>query len=372
MTIIIIIWFILNTCFIRTRFINFYILLETVFLIMFLYLFIIRKKIERELSSYYILIITITASLPVLAYLLINSEINFSFLVNLNNNWTNIWGAFIYIMFLIKIPIFTLHIWLPKAHVEATLSGSVILSGILLKLGIYGILRITPITKLWYIKLSPLVIAIRRIRRIITAIIIIRQSDIKNIVAYSSVVHIRVALSAIFSNFSPGLERTIIMSYSHGLRSPIIFFCTYIIYIWAHSRRTIIIKGAGFSNSTFIYLHLIITILSIGLPPTIPFFSEFLSGLSILIFNLSLTIVIIIIFFTNGIYLIYFFTIPYHGKPLLKFHRRNQSQFPNIVLFTSMTLTSTIPTLSSILLDKTIVCGTNANSYAPSNVNNTG
>ena len=145
--------------------------------------------------------------------------------------------------FLVKLPLFSVHLWLPKAHVEAPVAGSIILAAILLKLGGYGLARIIIIFNYINKLLMSPIISIALIGGVITSIICLRQTDIKSLIAYSSVGHIGLIIAGILSNSKLGIQARLTIIVAHGLRSSAIFCLANISYKITSTRRILLTKG---------------------------------------------------------------------------------------------------------------------------------
>ena len=187
-----------------------------------------------------------------------------------------LWIAF-FLSFASKIPMFPFHIWLPEAHVEAPTVGSVLLAGILLKLGVYGFLRFSltlfPDASLFF---SPLVYLLSVIGIIYTSLSAIRQTDLKRIIAYSSIAHMNLVTLGIFSFNSIGIEGSILQGLSHGFVSGAMFLLVGILYDRYHSRLLYYYGGLVHMMPVYSALLLFFTLANIALPGTSSFVGEFL------------------------------------------------------------------------------------------------
>lgn len=187
-----------------------------------------------------------------------------------------LWLTF-FLSFASKIPLFPFHIWLPEAHVEAPTVGSVLLAGILLKLGVYGFLRFSlplfPEASLYF---APMVYLLAILGVIYASLTAIRQTDLKRIIAYSSVAHMNMVMLGIFSFNVIGVEGAILQSLSHGFVAGGLFFLIGVLYDRYHSRFIYYYGGVVYMMPVFSAIFLLFTLANIALPGTSSFVGEFL------------------------------------------------------------------------------------------------
>ncbi len=187
-----------------------------------------------------------------------------------------LWLAFFF-SFASKIPIFPLHVWLPEAHVEAPTIGSVLLAGILLKLGVYGFLRFNlilfPEASVYF---SPFIYLLSLIGVIYASLTATRQMDLKRIIAYSSVAHMNLITLGLFSFNVIGLEGAVIQSISHGFVSSAMFILIGTLYDRYHSRSLYYYGGLCHMTPVFSVILLVFTLANIALPGTSSFIGEFM------------------------------------------------------------------------------------------------
>jgi len=188
-----------------------------------------------------------------------------------------LWLAF-FVSFAIKVPMFPFHTWLPDAHVQAPTAGSVILAGILIKLGAYAMLRFSlPFFPQASEYFADLVFALSIIAIIYASLVALMQEDMKKMIAYSSVAHMGFVTMGIFSFTRQGIDGAVMQMISHGLVSAALFMCVGVIYDRLHTKQIADLGGIVQKMPNFAFLAMIFTMGSVGLPGTSGFVGEFLA-----------------------------------------------------------------------------------------------
>lgn len=274
----------------------FYIFFESILIPMFLIVGIWGSRERKIRASYLLFIYTLGGSLLMLLAIIsifsIYGTTDYNVLLNKNIDELHqkfYWLAF-FSSFAVKVPMLPFHIWLPEAHVEAPTAGSVILAGVLLKLGSYGLLRFSiPLFPKATIFFEPLVFTMAIIAIIYTSLTAIRQTDIKRIIAYASVAHMNLILLGLFSLNIQGIEGSILQMLSHGLVSSALFLCVGILYDRYHTRLVSYYSGIVQVMPIFVCFFLLYILSNIALPGTSSFTGELLILVGIFQENVTAT-----------------------------------------------------------------------------------
>ena len=260
---------------------------------------------ERLKASLSLFFYTLFASLPLLIsiVIIINWSGSVKLRIIITQGMPNFLWTITVLAFLVKFPMYFVHLWLPKAHVEAPVSGSIILAGVLLKLGGYGIIRLIRVTNIRII--SSQIIALALIGGGILGVLCIVQRDIKVVIAYSSVVHIALVIAGRLRLTKWGFEGVLIIILAHGVCSSGIFAAANIIYERRHSRRFFFNSGLLNRRAIFRIVWFVLIVANFGGPFTYNLLGEILLilNLSSLAIN-SLSVVLFLSFFSAAYRLI--------------------------------------------------------------------
>ena len=294
-------------------FIFFYVSFEFIFLIMFLFLLSWGYSPERLQASFYIVFYTLLVSFPFLVFITFSGLSNFSFSFCGFFLFGSYWWFFIFLVFLVKLPVFGVHLWLPKAHVEAPVSGSMVLAGVLLKLGGYGFFRFSFFLPNLLSVMSGYLASFGLVGGLVSCFLCLRQVDLKSFVAYSSICHMGISLLGFYTYVSIGLDGAILMLVAHGFCSSCLFYVLYVFYERFHTRRLLILKGSLYTLPIMGLIWFVFGSLNIGVPPSLSFISEISVVVGLGYLDICGFFLMGLFLFFAGVYRIYLFVSVCHG-----------------------------------------------------------
>jgi len=298
----------------------FYILFEGILIPMFLIIGVWGSRDEKVKAAFYFFFYTLIGSLLMLLSIFklysLTGTTNYLELISIeipsNIQWWLFLGFFASLA--VKIPMIPVHIWLPQAHVEAPVAGSVLLAGILLKLGGYGFIRFGyPLFPNACYHFSPIIILISLTAIIYGSFTTCRQTDIKRLIAYSSVAHMGLVTLAIFTHSVEGLIASVVMMIAHGLVSSALFMSSAILYVRHHSRAIRYFRGITSIMPIFSSITLILILANIGFPLTFNFIAEFFSVLTAFNYSYLVGILTCIGALLSTVYALYYYNRIYFG-----------------------------------------------------------
>nr|AHA52543.1 NADH dehydrogenase subunit 4 [Ichneutes sp. QL-2013] len=322
---------ILIKCFLSMNLFFFYFFFETSLIPMLMLIMGWGNQIDRIQASLYMILYTLFGSLPLLLMMIYFFKTYNSLQMNILNmiNLNNLMNIFFFIMltlgFLVKMPMYMIHLWLPKAHVEAPISGSMILAGIMLKLGSYGIYRMMTFNNLLFKNFCPMILILNLIGSMYASLICLNNSDLKIIVAYSSIVHMNMMLASLICMSNWSFLGSMMMMISHGICSSGMFCLVNFNYERIKSRNMFLNKGLLNIMPSLTLWWFLLCSSNFSAPPSLNLFSEIILFNSMIMWFKYLMIMIMPIIFFSTYYSIYLYSYTQHGN-----YNLNLFNFKNI------------------------------------------
>nr|YP_010507706.1 NADH dehydrogenase subunit 4 [Phytophthora botryosa]UXG55818.1 NADH dehydrogenase subunit 4 [Phytophthora botryosa] len=320
-----ILYFILEFCLIISfsvlDILIFYIFFESVLIPMFLIIGIWGSRERKIKASYLFFMYTLAGSLfmfiAIIHLFLTVGTTDYQILYysNFNFSYEKLYFLAFFLSFAVKVPMLPFHVWLPEAHVEAPTAGSVLLAGILLKLGSYGMIRfLVPLFPKATLYFTPYILVLCLISVIYASLTAIRQTDLKRIIAYASVAHMNFIILGIFSLTIQGLEGSIIQMISHGLVSSGLFFSIGCLYDRYHTRFINYYGGLAHTMPLFCIALFIYVLANMSIPGSSSFVGEILILTGVFEDNTTTAIFATIGMFLGGIYSLLFYNRICYGN----------------------------------------------------------
>nr|WHM51818.1 NADH dehydrogenase subunit 4 [Stolotermes victoriensis] len=271
---------------------------------------------ERLQAGVYLLLYTLLASLPLLVgimfiYSYLHSLCFFSLVgVSFFNDF------FYFCMvsaFLVKMPMFLVHLWLPSAHVEAPVSGSMILAGVLLSLGGYGLLRVFSFLSSYFYSFNYIWVSISLLGAVVVSLICMQQTDLKSLVAYSSVAHMGIVIAGVMTMNYWGLCGSYVLMIAHGLCSSGLFCLVNIVYERLGSRSLLVSKGLIALMPSMSMWWFLLSSCNMAAPPSLNLLGEFSLFNGLVSWSWLSMMLLVFLSFFSAAYTLYLFSYSQHG-----------------------------------------------------------
>nr|YP_009679850.1 NADH dehydrogenase subunit 4 [Timarete posteria]QDH12172.1 NADH dehydrogenase subunit 4 [Timarete posteria] len=298
----------------------FYIMFELSLIPIIMMILFLGYQPERIQAATYMLLYTVAASLPLFISIIFlymkNNHLNFFFMNTTLPQTPNamIWSITISLAFMVKMPIYSVHLWLPKAHVEAPTAGSMILAALLLKLGGFGLLRLLSSFPLLMHPITPVMFAITSWGAAITALLTVRQTDFKSLIAYSSVAHMSMTLASMLTMSKWGWAGTYITMMTHGLCSSALFALAGMTFSITNTRSILITKGQIMILPKMAIWWFIFAASNMAAPPFMNLAGEIMIFSAIMSKSLAFMISIFLASFLSALYNLHLYTSMNHGS----------------------------------------------------------
>nr|YP_009127074.1 NADH dehydrogenase subunit 4 [Anodonta arcaeformis]AHJ59889.1 NADH dehydrogenase subunit 4 [Anodonta arcaeformis] len=304
-------------CFSVSSLLSFYIMFEFSLIPILLIILGWGYQPERLQAGKYMLLYTVSASLPLLAMIvtvLVKDGSVFWGWKFFSFEWSWLVTICASLAFLVKLPIYGFHLWLPKAHVEAPVAGSMILAGVLLKLGGYGLVRVFHVLSLFGSLTISVIFCVGLGGGIVASMVCFAQNDVKSLVAYSSVGHMSLVLGGIYSNTEWGWLGCLMMMVAHGLCSSGMFFLASETYKSYMTRSLFLVKGGLVLVPGVALCWFLMCAINMAAPPSLSLWSELMLGVAVLSYSTLFALFTGTMTFLSGLYSWYLYSVTQHGQ----------------------------------------------------------
>nr|YP_010043372.1 NADH dehydrogenase subunit 4 [Perna canaliculus]AUN88101.1 NADH dehydrogenase subunit 4 [Perna canaliculus]QPD06654.1 NADH dehydrogenase subunit 4 [Perna canaliculus]QPD06667.1 NADH dehydrogenase subunit 4 [Perna canaliculus]UJM44254.1 NADH dehydrogenase subunit 4 [Perna canaliculus] len=310
---------VLVLAFCTSSFLGFFFFFESALIPLILIIMGWGYQFERMEASTYMFIYTVFGSLFFLfgVCLLFYSGMSDNMLSlgsNISKKVSGFWWLFV-LGFLVKLPVYPFHLWLPKAHVEAPVAGSMVLAGVVLKLGGYGLLRLMMVMSVNLgLKSLNMMLSIGMVGGVYASLVCCRQTDLKCLVAYSSVGHMSLVMLGCLSNISMGVKGALFIMVGHGLCSSGMFSLVNVFYNHSGYRNLYMNKGFLMKSPVLCLVGFLLCSSNMAAPPSLNLFGEVLMFVCSYLISFCFLVLLMVMTIISAVYSLHLYTTTCHGK----------------------------------------------------------